>query len=215
MQLKNFYSKLATLFDKNFGSPELNLDNVKTETQEWINYYYSNPLYRHIHLEYYNAKKIEVVHVNHFPNPLTDLPIFGLDIIALNGKITGFFMDFTPTVYEHPSLDHLLLSFDNDLALSKRRDLPEWADFFGSYFLCITPHIDEIDKVFENTLEVVDTYLQYINVYYKKYQKNIKIQNSYCEGQKKNDKTFKALSIDIGVEKAKSFMENCLFPEIK
>jgi hypothetical protein len=215
MTLKKFYSELSTLFDANFGTPELNLDNVKTDNQEWVNYYYSNPLYRHIHLEYYNAKKIEVVHVNHFPNPLTDLPIFGLDIISLNGKITGFFMDFTPTVAPHPPLNHLLLSFMDNLSLSDKRDLPEWADFFGPYFVCISPDLDEIDIIFDNTFKVVKTYLDYISNIFDRYKKNIKIQNKYCEGQRKNDKTFKALSIDIGEEKARNFMENCLFPEIK
>lgn len=214
MLLKNYFNKLANIFDGFFGNPELNLDNIKTEKQEWINFYYKNPLYRHIHLEYYWTGKIEVIHVNHFPNPLTDLPILGLDVIVLGNKITGFFMDFTPTVKDHPSLDSLSISLRNSLTLSQDRKLPEWCDIFSKNFICVVPDQQEVEGLFNDSLAVVKTYLDYIKHYISAYEKNISLQNKYCKGQKKNEKTLKALSVDIGEEKAKSFMENNLFPEI-
>lgn len=200
--------------DDFFGCPELNNENVKTENQTWINYYYKSPLFRHIHFEYYHTKKIEVIHVNHFPNPLTNLPIFGLDIIVLGNKITGFFMDFTPSVEKHPYLDSLLIAFKYSLKLSQERKLPDWANFFSQNFICIVPDSGEIDIIFNNSIDIFKDYIAYLEKYIYAYEKNIKAQNKYCIGQKKNDKTLKALSVDIGEEKAKSFMENNLFPEI-
>jgi hypothetical protein len=214
MLLKEYFNKLANIFDSFFGSPELNLDNVKTEKQEWINFYYKNPLFRHVHLEYYWTNKIEVIHVNHFPNPLTNLPIFGLDVIVLGDKITGFFMDFTHLTENHPALESLLISLRNTLVLSQDRKLPEWADIFSKNFVCVVPDQQEVEKLFSNSLYVTKEYLDYIRRYISMYEKNISLQNKYCSGQKKNQKTLKALSVDIGEEKAKSFMENNLFPEI-
>lgn len=214
MHLDKYFDKLSRISDNFFGNPQLNNDNIKTENQTWINFYYQNPLFRHIHLEYYWTKKIEVIHINHFPNPLVNLPIFGLDAIVLGNKITGFFMDFTPSVGKHPALDMLLISFRNSLSLSEDRKLPEWANFFSENFVCIVPNQDEIEKVFDNSIYVLNEYLNYVKSHIVIYEKNVKAQNKYCIGQKKNDKTLKALSVDIGEEKAKSFMENNLFPEI-
>jgi hypothetical protein len=47
-----------------------------------------------------------------------------------------------------------------------------------------------------------------------RYNLKIKKQNLYCEGQKKNDKTLKALAAEIGEKDAKLFLNNYLFPEI-
>jgi hypothetical protein len=215
MLLENYFNKLSKISDDFFDTPELNNDNIKTDNQTWINFYYQNPLFRHVHLEYYHSKKIEVVHVNHFPNPLANLPILGLDVIALGNKITGFFMDFTPMVEKHPLLDSLLISLKNSLPLSKERNLPEWADFFGQHFICLMPHVDEINIVFDNSISVYEDYLKYVKIYLNAYDENIQAQNKYCVGQKKNDKTLKALALDVGQDKAKLFMENNLFPEIK
>lgn len=214
MLLDKYFDKLSRISDDFFGNPELNNDNIKTENQTWINYYYQNPLFRHIHLEYYWTKKIEVIHINHFPNPLVNLPIFGLDAIVLGNKITGFFMDFTPCVGRHPALDGLLISLRNSLPLSEDRKLPEWANFFSQNFICLVPNPNEVDKMFDDSIYVLKEYLKYVKTHISIYKRNVEAQNKYCIGQKKNDKTLKALSVDIGEEKAKSFMENNLFPEI-
>ena len=215
MLLENYFNKLSKISDDFFDTPELNNDNIKTDNQTWINYYYQNPLFRHIHLEYYHTKKIEVVHINHFPNPLTNLPILGLDVIALGDRVTGFFMDFTPSFEKHPLLDTLLISLRNSFSLSQDRKLPDWADFFSQNFICMLPDASEVDSVFNNSLSTYEDYLNYVKIYWDVYNKNIHAQNKYCVGQKKNNKTLKALSVDVGEEKAKLFMENNLFPEIK
>lgn len=214
MLLKSYFDKLSKVSDDFFGNPELNNDNIKTENQTWINYYYQNPLFRHIHLEYYCTKKIEVIHINHFPNPLTNLPIFGLDAIVLGNKITGFFMDFTPSVGKDPTLEALLISLKNSLVKSQDRKLPDWANFFSQNFICIAPHEEEVQQLFDDSITVLNEYFKYVQAHVNTYKKNIAAQNKYCIGQKKNDKTLKALSVDIGEEKAKLFMENNLFPEI-
>jgi hypothetical protein len=57
-------------------------------------------------------------------------------------------------------------------------------------------------------------FLTYSDTYKERYKANIAKQNTYCIGQKKNDKTFKALVAEVGEETAKNFLHNYMFPEI-
>jgi hypothetical protein len=39
-------------------------------------------------------------------------------------------------------------------------------------------------------------------------------QNRYCDNQQKNERTYNVLKAKLGVDRAKDFMENILFPKI-
>ena len=213
-KLREFFDLLTQDFTDAFGYPErptpykgeYNTDIV------WQNNVYTSPIFRHIHLQYYKTNKIGIVHANIFPNATVDIPILGLDFIEIGSKITGFFFDITP-INANQILQKNLIQFKNTIK-SPERKLPEWANFFSENFICVSPQEEELDYLLCTSRAITREFLNYSNTFKNKYRTNIEKQNSYCVGQKKNDKTFKALAIDVGEENAKHFLNNYMFPEV-
>lgn len=215
-KLKRYFLKLDEILNPLIGEYEdvnLPFEGKSGLSDEWVNRFYKNPVYRHAHLEYYKTEKICVLHSNTFPNPFVNVPIMGFDAIALGNKITGLFFDFTPIGKQ----DYIIRSFLLDLKKtfnSPQRPLPEWATFFSRDFYCVSPLEEEMDLIFDKICEAIKYYLEFVNLNNSEYIKNVKIQNEYCIGQKKNDKTFNALAAEIGKDNAKLFLDKHLFPEI-
>jgi hypothetical protein len=213
-KLREFFDLLTQDFTSTFGYPERPTpykDQYNTNLI-WINNVYTSPIFRHIHIQYYKTNKIGIVHANIFPNTTTDIPILGLDFIEIGNKITGFFFDITP-INANQILQKNLFQFKNAIK-SPERKLPEWANFFGENFICVLPNEEELDFLLINSRSITRDFLKYSESLKKRYKTNIEKQNSYCIGQKKNDKTFKALAVDVGEENAKHFLNNYMFPEI-
>lgn len=214
-QIKNYFLELESIFNQAFGVPKDEKLTFQKEEHEWLNFFYSNPLFRHIHLEFYKTDKICVLHANAFPDPKIDIPILGFDMIALGNKITGLFFDYTPTFTTFSKLDYDLDNLKTKFK-SQKRQLPEWADFFSKNFYCVDPLVEELPQIIQVIKDsLTNSYVQIFKDEFLKYSLRIKKQNTYCEGQKKNDKTFKALSAEIGSKNAKKFLNKYLFPEIK
>ena len=210
LNLRKYFDLVTQEFTSAFGYPDRpELDNPNGT---WINNIYKSPVFRHIHLEYYQTKRIGVFHANIFPNATVDFPILGVDFIEIGNKITGFFFDVTP-INANQIVQKSLFKFKNYIT-SPERKLPEWANFFGDNFICVTPKEEELDLLFINSITIIREYLNYANDYKNRYKSNIEKQNAYCIGQKKNEKTFKALAADIGEDKAKKFLNNFMFPEL-
>lgn len=213
IQIKKYFSELANIFEEHFGSNNSKDLPFQKPEHEWLNYFYQSPIFRHIHLEYYKTDKICALHSTILPTPLIDFPIYGFDMIALGDKITGLFFDFTPTLTEHKDLKNLLIFLKQNIK-SPQRPLPDWATIFSENFICIVPDKEELDKVFDTVKDYTKNYLQNSSLIKEKYYKAIEIQNKYCQGQKKNEKTFKALIAEVGKENAELFFNEYLFPEI-
>ena len=213
-QIKEYFDKLSGTLGEHFG-PHTNkeLPFQKSE-HEWLNYFYNSIAFRHIHLEYYKTNKICALHLTILPTPFFDYPILGFDMISLGDKITGLFFDITPTITEYKDLSQNLIHL-NDKIKSVKRPLPEWADIFSKNFVCVTPDAQELPDIFNSVTSYIISYLAFSNLVINKYQQNINVQNRYCQGQKKNEKTFKALTAEVGKENAQLFFDDYLFPEIK
>ena len=212
-KLQEYFNEFSLLFKENFGDPEAVKLPFQKDVHSWLNYFYKSPTLRHIHLEYYKAKNICVLHSNIFPNPMVDLPIFGFDMIAIGDKITGLFFDFTPTLTSSAVLENGLSNMRKRYK-SEIRKLPEWADFFSDHFYCVSPLKEELDGIIKDIIYYTTHYLRMCKDVEANYYYNINAQNEYCYGQKKNDKTFKALAAEIGQDNAKEFLQTYLFPEI-
>lgn len=213
-QISNYFNELATLFKEYYGDPKAEKLPFQKDIHEWLNYFYTSPVFRHIHLEYYKTDKLCVLHSNIFPEPLVDLPIMGFDLIAIGEKITGLFFDYTPTGSTIHSLKHCLENLHSRYN-SKKRPLPEWANFFSENFYCVAPDPNEMEEIFNYIKLCIRHYCDFGKVKLEEYAINIMVQNTYCKGQQKNDKTYKALAAEIGNEDAKLFMEKYLFPVIE
>lgn len=212
-QIKKYFQEFAETFKKILNKPKSKKLPFQKETHEWLNYFYSSPILRHAHLEFYKTEKICVLHVNIFPDPKIDMPILGLDIIALGNKITGLFFDYTSTFTSLSKLDYDLDNLNLNFK-SPKRALPKWADFFSKNFYCIEPLSEELPAIMQFIKESIERYFEVYRDEQLKYRLRAEKQNSYCQGQKRNDKTFKALKAEIGEKNAKLFLNNYLFPEI-
>lgn len=212
-QIKKYFLEIAKIFEQRFGIYEDKKPSFQKPEHEWLNYFYSSPIFRHIHLEYYKTDKICALHSTILPNPLVDFPIYGFDMIALGDKITGLFFDFTPTLTKYKDFENLLLFLKQNIK-SPARPLPEWATFFSENFVCVSPLEEELDNLIDIIKNYTESYLQNSSLLKEKYNKIIEIQNNYCQGQKKNEKTFKALTAEIGKENTQLFFNEYLFPEI-
>jgi hypothetical protein len=213
-QIKVYFDELSKTLDKHFG-PHTNKElPFQKPEHEWLNYFYNSTAFRHIHLEYYKTNKICALHLTILPTPFLDYPILGFDMISLGDKITGLFFDITPTITEYKDLSQNLIHL-NEKIKSVKRPLPEWADIFSKNFVCVTPDAQELPDIFNSVVSYIIGYLAFSNLIINKYQQNIDVQNRYCQGQKKNEKTFKALTAEVGKENAQLFFDDYLFPEIK
>ena len=209
-QLRKYFDLVTQEFTCAFDYPDRpELDNPNSV---WYNNVYKSPIFRHIHLQYYKTNKIGIVHANIFPNATVDFPILGVDFIEIGNKVSGFFFDVTP-INANQIVQKSLFKFKNYIT-SPERKLPEWANFFGDNFICVTPKEEELELIFVNSITIIREYLNYANDYKDRYKLNIEKQNAYCIGQKKNEKTFKALAADVGEKNAKEFLNNFMFPEI-
>lgn len=212
--IKSYFDGLAKIFDGYFGEPASEKLPFQKDTYEWLNYFYQSKIFRHVHLEFYKTEKLCVLHINTFPNPYVDLPIMGFDLIAIGEKITGLFFDFTPTITESSVLNNCLNGLYRNYT-SEARELPGWANFFSENFYCVTPKTEEITKMLSEISTYISFYLEMGKNKLQEYNRSIEKQNNYCLGQQKNDKTFKALSVEIGKDNADIFMKEYLFPVIE
>ena len=187
-----------------------NCQPLHTDDYGWENHRYEAKHFRLAHVERYADGKIEVLHFTTFPHRWSPEPIFGFDVICTDKVITGAYMDLSPIMEAYP--------FDNGIDFKERKPIPEWATVFSDRFIMLKPESDEEFVRFCDW--VVDRYDWYLNslLWLEKKTDNIdgviEKQNTYCQVQASNPRTYSALKALIGEKEAKYFMENILFPKI-
>ena len=191
---------------------------METDDYGWENYRYENDRFRLAHVERYSHMGLEVVHITCFPRECSKMPVFGFDVVGYQNdekqmsKISGVFMDWSPVMYEEKW---------HDTQWNKDRKLPVWATVFSKDFIAVRPTEDEYEKIFEVGFDAFERWLDKLNSdehltdSVNDIETIIKNQNTYCEHQASNKRTFGALKANIGEEKARYFMTNVLFPKIK
>jgi len=220
LQLIDVYNNLYKLCNKNLQKVDLS-HSSKLNDCDWLNHLYTSPSIRYGHLEYFKAhnNKVEVVHCVFFPHYYKHLPIFGYDIIALGGRVTGVFCDYTPSPYDVPFLRNWIIDVHKKYEPLSRK-LPEWTEFFSKEFISVAPG-EQFEAVATDCTALFQTYLDTAyDVMFHQHEVNkddlklsITGQNQYSVNQKKNTKTQKALSAYIGEEESLNFINNVLFPE--
>jgi hypothetical protein len=75
--------------------------------------------------------------------------------------------------------------------------------------------LDKLAEVVVNSFEMYNTILDGSKQSEYRTDYIIAAQNRYCENQQKNERTFNVLKAKLGIEDARYFMENILFPKIK
>lgn len=180
----------------------------------WENFLYTSPKFRQAHIERYFHPHLMVLHITIFPHKDNTHPMFGFDLIGYprKGVIGAGFLDWSPT---YKNIDWTPPKF------SQPYNLPDWANgIFSDRFVACVPTKDEYETLFEHAYNMFNkTLLNLDDPSWKTEDKDIihlitQKQNSYCERQWQNERTFGALKSKVGEEKARYFMQNILFPKV-
>jgi len=139
----------------------------------------------------------------HVNNPS---PIFGFDVVGSEktGKISGAFVDHSPTLYDKRW---------HYTRWSSSRILPEWATVFSDDFLAIRPNENEYDQLFDFAYGAFAHYFDILNDSSPATDDKVAAlirekQENYCKMQASNPRTYAALKHQLGPERAQHFMEN-------
>jgi hypothetical protein len=209
MNYKNYLNSLANNL-KEIVEKAPNCQPLETEDYGWDNFRYESKLFRMAHVERYSDGKIEVLHFTTFPHKDSPEPIFGFDVISTEKTITGAYMDLSPIIKDYP--------FDSGIDFQERKKIPDWATVFSDKFIMLKPISDEEFIRFCDW--VIDKYDWYLNslLWLERKTEEMDVvvdkQNTYCQIQATNPRTYSALKAKVGEEKARYFMENILFPKI-
>jgi hypothetical protein len=209
MNYKEFLNSIAQQFETHIIITPEKMNIIPTEDYGWYNARYESELFRLAHVERYSDNKIEVLHVTTFPHKWSPEPIYGFDVICTDNKVVGAYMDLSPGLLSY--------NFDEGMVFKERKPLPEWATVFSDKFILLSPESDEEFVRFVNW--AVRKYVWYLSRLEEMVQgdveKIIERQNTYCKVQASNPRTYNVLKHKIGEERAKYFMEEILFPQIK
>ena len=184
---------------------------LETEDFGWENYRYESPMFRLAHVERYFKDGLIVAHVTCIPHANNPSPIFGFDVVGSEktGKISGAFVDHSPTLYDKRW---------HYTRWSSSRILPEWATVFSDDFLAIRPNENEYEQLFDFAYGAFTHYFNILNESSPATDDKVAAlirekQENYCKMQASNPRTYAALKHQLGPERAQHFMENILFPQ--
>ena len=190
----------------------------------WINKVWSSAKYRRAHIDVVDARETRGLWMMHccvFPHLNNPAPIFGFDVIAGKSKITGCFIDYSPTVdRNHPMLEYFAEEVSR-YEWIKKRELPDWAQRIFSPHMVAAGNVNDESELSQisalaqiltnHYLECVDEPRETADVEQVKFA-----QNFYAQNQKQNPHTPKVMtSLGLDEEDVRVFIQDCLFPEVR
>lgn len=190
----------------NIIKAEADVVPIATPEYGWENHRYSSPKFRMAHVEIFNQDRFMVVHTCVFPHIDDPAPVFGFDVIASNNKVTGVFLDLSPTVKD-PGKFH-------ECRFKTQRDRPEWGDIFSENWIACRPDKTEMMTIIAEAQRLIKYHFTLLKQEHGNVEAIRNGQNRYCKQQQQNEHTLRALKNLIGPERAKEFMETILFPTV-
>ena len=178
---------------------------LPTHDYGWENYQYRSSKFRLGHVQIFKQPKFAAIHCCVFPHHNDPAPIYGFDVVAGENKITGVFMDLSPTVT--PTTPFTKIN------IGRIRERPEWGEIFSPHWLACRPSPDEMDTVGNEAVRVLNYYLPTLGDIGNS-KEIIAAQNNYCIQQRRNEHTRRALINILGADGADEYMTNILFPTI-
>lgn len=163
---------------------------------------------------------LQILHCVFFPDPRFDLPVFGADIVASPAGISAAIVDLSPVGEALPTEINEALRNVETPAFQQVRDLPTWATIFSPFVCFIRPASPQEQGWF---VDLVETYLAILSRAVERAQPSEPSdpltlvryhgQVSYCQQQKRNDKTRRVLEKAFGTAWADRYIEELLFDE--
>jgi len=188
----------------------------------WLNKVWSSDNYRRAHIDVVDAratKGLWMMHCCVFPHTHNPAPIFGFDVVAGKNKITGCFIDYSPTGDKtHPMIDY----FGNEVSRyewNKKRALPDWAQRIFSEHMVAAGNVSdehELDQIASLASILVNHYVETVGETNNTVADTTFEQNYYAQNQKQNPHTPKVMvSLGLSEDDVQVFVQDCLFPEIR
>jgi phycocyanobilin:ferredoxin oxidoreductase len=189
----------------------------------WINKVWASSIYRRAHIDVVDAratKGLWMMHCCVFPHLDNPAPIFGFDVIAGKNKITGCFIDYSPSGdAKHPMIEY----FGDEVSRydwHKPRALPEWAQRIFSPHMVAAGNVSdesELKQIASLADILVNHYVETVGE--TKGTADVAVvkaaQNFYAQNQKQNPHTPKVMvSLGLSEEDVTAFVQECLFPEL-
>lgn len=188
----------------------------------WVNRVWSGDVYRRAHVDVVDARESKGLWMMHccvFPHLSTSSPIFGFDVIAGKSKITGCFIDYSPTTDPHDVMCEWFSEQVSELEWRKQRELPEWARRIFSKNMVAAGNVQEaheLSQIRELAEKCVRHYVENARNSVGNILDNTFAQNYYAQNQKLNPHTPKVMaSLGLDEEDVRVFIQECLFPEIR
>ena len=188
----------------------------------WVNRVWTSSFYRRAHVDVVDARETRGLWMMHccvFPHLHNPAPIFGFDVIAGKNKITGCFIDYSPTADEnHPMCEWFAGEVDK-LEWRKARALPDWAQRIFSPSMVAAGNVQdetELAQIRELAEKCVYNYTATVMESAGQCDDNTEQQNFYAQNQKQNPHTPKVMtSLGLSEDDVTMFIQDCLFPEIR
>ena len=196
---------------KNIGSKRSMFENLETinTNKEFSNiqsdkagnkFYIENEFhkakrFRKLHVEIAEfANNLKILHCVFFPDPLFNIPIFGLDLVKTKNVVSAAIVDLSPVSSSNTEFDKLLDDVNKD-GFTMKRNIPEWGNIFSKNVFFASLMNQKEQNIFYS---IVDQYLTILVKLSKDLQadtrkefinERINFQKNYCIQQMKNDKT--------------------------
>lgn len=223
-QLRKLAARLIDDFDSSMTRVE-NPNHVHAgDLPGWSDYFWESDTIRKAHLktiEPVGKNKLWLMHINVFPQPHVNLPIFGLDIVANPKKISGCFCDYSPiTEGPHSYLDKFKYETEG-LTWTRARVMPDWAMEIFSPNIVGAGAIregEETEQLCQMAINLASFYtIEMGNPIYRqdKELNTIEAQNKYCRNQKLNRMLHTSiLKMGISEELKDQYVNKVLFEEV-
>jgi hypothetical protein len=201
---------------------DMTLPEVSIDRDGWSDIIWSGETFRRAHLgvvDERNSRGMMMLHFCVFPHLHNSAPIFGLDIIAGERKITGAFLDFSPVVENH-SMNKLFKSLVEIYEWKRERTLPEWAQVIFSEHIVAAGNVtdeEELSRLIRLSSTCLGSYLDTVGKFNHTADTDeiASLQNRYAIQQKQNPRLYSSMkSLGLSDDEVNSFVNNCLFPEI-
>jgi phycocyanobilin:ferredoxin oxidoreductase len=176
---------------------------------------------RKLHLETARlGAGLQILHCVFFPDPRYDLPVFGADIVAGRGVVSAAIVDLSPVAGNLPAAVRDRLEALPPRTFAQERELPAWGTIFSPHVRFVRP-ADAAEE--QRFVDVVSDFLEVLAVASREAQpqpidhpdtvRRHQGQLSYCQQQKRNDKTRRVLEKAFNPEWADRYIEELLFDD--
>ncbi len=152
--------------------------------------------FRKLHIEVAEfSRNLKILHCVFFPDPIFDIPIFGLDLVKMNEIVSAAIVDLSPVSKSQEKKYEDFLAKVDKSGFASLREIPSWGNIFSKnvFFASLK---NESEK--NSFSKIVDKYLSILielskeanpDLDKKIIQERIDFQKNYCVQQMKNDKT--------------------------